>query len=121
MPCSKLDGKVFIVTGAASGMGLSTAQVLLERGASLGICDINQKMLQQYLDSLSEGEQKRVLAAGVSVTDEAAITNFLNNTKYRFGKVDGLANYAGTGGHKLGSQLITDTDEKEFDFIMDLK
>lgn len=113
-------GKVYIVTGAASGMGLATAKVLLARGAKLGICDINKTLLAQYTSSLSDEESSRVMAEAVNVTNQKSIREFLDQTKQKFGKVDGIANFAGTGGHKLGQQLITDTDEAEFDFIMNL-
>lgn len=119
MPAS-LSSKVFIVTGAASGMGLATAKVLLERGASLGLCDINKSLLLEYIDSLPESQRSRVVAEPISVIEENSIVGFLDQTKQKFGKVDGIASFAGTGGHKLGSQLITDTEEKEYDFIMDL-
>jgi NAD(P)-dependent dehydrogenase (short-subunit alcohol dehydrogenase family) len=112
--------KVYIVTGAASGMGLATTQVLLSRGAKLGICDVNEALLKQYTTALSDEESKRVFAGAVSVTNQKSIQEFLDQTKQKFGKVDGLANFAGTGGHRLGKQLITDTDEAEFNFIMDL-
>lgn len=117
---SSLVGKVFVVTGAASGMGLATAKVLVERGASVGLCDINKSSLERYINDLSDDQKQSVIAEPISVIDEAAITGFLDRTKQNFGKLDGIASFAGTGGHKLGSQLITDTEEKEYNFIMDL-
>jgi NAD(P)-dependent dehydrogenase (short-subunit alcohol dehydrogenase family) len=41
-------------------------------------------------------------------------------TKEKFGKIDGIANIAGTAGHKLGHEEIWEVDDKEFDYIMDV-
>jgi NAD(P)-dependent dehydrogenase (short-subunit alcohol dehydrogenase family) len=117
---STVSGKVFVVTGAASGMGLATTKLLLARGASLGICDINKTLLDQFVNSLNGDESKRVVAKHISVTDRGALQGFLDETKQHFSKIHGIASFAGTGGHRLGQQLITDTEEAEFDFIMDL-
>lgn len=114
------SNKVYVVTGAASGMGLATAKLLLERGASLGVCDINKAALEQYVDGLSDDLKKRLFAEPVSVIDETTLIGFLEKTKQNFGKLNGIANFAGTGGHALGKQLIWETDKQEYDFIMDL-
>jgi NAD(P)-dependent dehydrogenase (short-subunit alcohol dehydrogenase family) len=113
-------GRVYIITGAASGMGLAATRLLLGRGAKLGLCDINTSSLEEYINSLSGDEKQRVHYEAVSVTNDEAIRSFMDGTKKKFGKLDGIANFAGTGGHRLGQQLITDTDDKEYDFIMDL-
>jgi NAD(P)-dependent dehydrogenase (short-subunit alcohol dehydrogenase family) len=51
---SSVAGKVFIITGGASGTGLATANILLNRGARLGICDTNQDGLSKLLLDLNE-------------------------------------------------------------------
>lgn len=114
------QNQTFAVTGAASGMGLATAKLLLERGANLAVCDINSTALDQFVSTLPTEQKQKVLFEALNVVDEAAISNFLEATKQRFGRLNGIASFAGTGGHALGKQLIWETDEKEYNFIMDL-
>lgn len=58
---SSFSGRVFVVTGSASGMGLATAKPLLERGASLGLCDLNGASLEKLFNSLPEEQKSRVI------------------------------------------------------------
>ncbi len=111
---------VFVVIGAASGMGLATATLLIERGASVGLCDLDQAALEQFVAALTEDQKQKIIFEAFSVVDEAALTGFLKRTKQHFGRLDGVANFAGTGGHALGKQLIWETEEAEYNFIMDL-
>ncbi|OGE55754.1 hypothetical protein PENARI_c004G09502 [Penicillium arizonense] len=117
---SSITGKVIIITGGASGMGLATAKMLLNRGARLSICDTNQDGLSNLLLDLNEEQQTRVITHTVDITKRSAVSTFLQSTKSTFGKIDGIANFAGTAGHKLGHQEIWEIDEKEYDFIMDV-
>lgn len=56
-----LAGKCFIVTGSASGIGLETAKLLLEGGASVALADVNKKGLEEFVLSLESAVQDRVL------------------------------------------------------------
>lgn len=117
---SSLAGQVFVITGSASGMGLATATTLLARGALLGLCDMNQDGLSKLVHELGEEQKGRVITHVVDITNRSAVASFLQLTKGKFGKVDGLANFAGTAGHKLGHQEIWEIEGKEYDFIMDV-
>ncbi|KAK9313084.1 hypothetical protein V1522DRAFT_431123 [Lipomyces starkeyi] len=112
--------KVCFVTGAASGMGLATAKSLLALGAKVALCDINGVSLEQVIGGLDSKQKNRTLAQVVDVTDRVAVRNFLERTKSHFGKLDGVANFAGTGGNGLGSEPIWATSADEYDFILDL-
>lgn len=107
---SSVAGKAFVVTGTASGMGLKTATTLLARGALLGLCDMNLDGLSKLVDELGEEEKARVITR--------AVASIPHLTKAQFGKIDGIANLAGTAGHKLGHQEVLEMDEEEHDFIM---
>ena len=48
-----IEGKVAIITGAASGMGRSTAALFAEQGALVAVTDINQEPLDEVVDEIS--------------------------------------------------------------------
>lgn len=116
---TSLAGKVYVVTGAASGMGLATARLLLSRGASLGLCDLSTDALSKFTSQIDAKQQQRVLAGTVNVSERESVQSFLHRTQEQFSRVDGIANIAGTGGHKLGLQYVWETDDEEYAYIMD--
>ncbi|KAK9243201.1 oxidoreductase [Lipomyces tetrasporus] len=115
-----LAGKAFVVIGSASGMGLATVRTLAQRGAQLAICDINESALEQVESELAREREAMVIIQAVDVTDREGLKDFLEMAKQRLGKIHGIANFAGTGGHKLGLESIWETHPEEFKFIMDL-
>ncbi|KAM0330172.1 hypothetical protein ACHAQA_004345 [Verticillium albo-atrum] len=117
---SSFSNKVIVVAGSASGMGLETVQILLSEGAQVGMCDLNGQALEKIHQELPADQQKRVIVGSVNVTDRKSVRTFLEKIKSQFGHVDGVANFAGTGGHELGTEAVWETSDQEFDFIINL-
>uniref|UniRef100_A0A060TAN5 ARAD1B01848p n=1 Tax=Blastobotrys adeninivorans TaxID=409370 RepID=A0A060TAN5_BLAAD len=111
--------RVYSIIGGASGMGLATAQTLLKSGHQIAVGDINQKSLDAFVQSLSADEKDRVLAAVVNVTDKDAVKDFLGKSRQKYGKLDGVANFAGVPGHELGTEGVWETTPEEYNHIMD--
>jgi NAD(P)-dependent dehydrogenase (short-subunit alcohol dehydrogenase family) len=86
-----LKGKVAIVTGGAGGIGAEVVRLMLERGASVAIADLNLDRAQQLASSLDEA---RVLALGVDLTDEASVKAMVAGAVSHFGRLDILHNNA---------------------------
>ena len=101
-------------------MGLSTVRTLLARGAQVAVCDINEPALKSTLSELPQDRQDRALPQRVDMTDRYSVSASLDTTKSHFGHIDGIANFGGTGGHKLGVENVWETEAKEFEFIVDL-
>ncbi|KAH0844181.1 hypothetical protein AYO21_11537 [Fonsecaea monophora] len=110
---SSLEGKRIAVTGAASGIGLATAQLLASRGAVLSLSDINQDSLQKALDSLPG---KGHFITVVDVRDSAKVTEWIKNTAERLGGLDGAANVAGV--EREGGRHLADSRDEDWDFVM---
>lgn len=86
-------GNTFIISGAASGLGLATAQMLIDNGANVIILDINQeagKLAQQHL-----GEKSLFVCCDVS--NEKEVLEAINLGLEKFGMINGLVNCAGIG------------------------
>ncbi|OUY09560.1 3-hydroxyacyl-CoA dehydrogenase [Acinetobacter indicus] len=87
----KIQGKVCVVTGGASGLGAATAQYLVEQGANVILVDMNQELGTQMAQQLGEKAQFKAL----DVTDEAAVEHFFAEIEQHYGQLNGLVNCAG--------------------------
>ncbi|KAL6914925.1 hypothetical protein FSST1_012685 [Fusarium sambucinum] len=89
---ASFEGKVIAVTGAASGMGLATAQLLASRGATISLADINEDALKSALDSLSGKDHIYQI---VDVSKSESVNIWIQKTVETLGKLDGSVNMAG--------------------------
>ena len=92
-----LSNKVAIVTGAASGIGRTTAEYLRREGVKLFLVDANEKNLKAAATELA-GRGAEVETMVVDVRDYGACTEMAGRAIGRFGHVDALINSAGIGG-----------------------
>lgn len=109
-----LKGKVALITGAAAGIGLETANLFADLGAKVVIADMNGPGAQAAAKAL-EAKGREALAVEVNITDEAQVAAMAAAVKARFGTLDILVNNAAaTGG--IGSDLdLLKTDLKTWD------
>jgi len=97
--------KVFVVTGAASGIGRSCAEQLLRSGAMVIGIDLEK-------GDLAYDTYNHYMA---SITDEEAIRKITDDVIYNYGKIDGLVNAAGIWGN---SKPFFDTETSEWERII---
>jgi NAD(P)-dependent dehydrogenase (short-subunit alcohol dehydrogenase family) len=88
----RLDDRVAVVSGAASGIGRAIALRLAEDGAQLGLIDIKD---QAETVGLVRAEGGAVEAWACDVTDEGQVARAFEGIGSRFGRIDVLVNNAG--------------------------
>ncbi len=89
----KLDGKVALVTGAASGIGHQIARRYVEAGGRVAIADLNLDAAKAAAKEL--GGDKEAIAVAMDVTKEDEVNAGVAATVSAFGKVDILVSNAG--------------------------
>ena len=93
-----LNGRVAVITGAASGIGLAMAKRFAASGMSVVMADIEQSALDSAAAEVVATGGTEVLAARVDVSDAAAVEDLAEQTFARFGATHVLCNNAGVGG-----------------------
>ena len=91
---SPIEGKVAVVTGAASGIGKEIAHTLAKAGAKIAIADLNLEGAQAVADEIiAAGGQ--AMGVAMNVTDEDAVNAGVAQVVEKFGPVDILVSNAG--------------------------
>jgi NAD(P)-dependent dehydrogenase (short-subunit alcohol dehydrogenase family) len=91
-------GRVAVVTGGSSGIGLATVRLLLEQGASVAFFARNEGRLNDVRCLLGRDHgEDRCYARALSVLDPEAVRSFADEVRDRFGRCDLLVNNAGQG------------------------
>lgn len=100
---SKLQGKVAVITGGASGIGAATAKLFSEHGAKLVLVDLQEDLGTSFAQELPEA-----IFVKADVTNEEQVANVFEKAKEAFGQVDIVFNNAGIG-------KVTPTHEVSYD------
>lgn len=103
------------ITGAASGMGLATANLLASRGASISLADINENAVVKAAEQLPF--QGRHIWTRVDVRDTGSVDAWVKETVDRLGRIDGAVNMAGI---ITPARPITQQSDEDFAFSMDV-
>ncbi|KAI0114566.1 hypothetical protein F4776DRAFT_638031 [Hypoxylon sp. NC0597] len=141
MAQTPFTGKLFAITGAASGIGRTLAGVLFAQGALLSLADVNETALSEVKAELLETQKQQraktgdgetngaadknalatIFTAVVDVRSQEACTNWIEATVSHFGQpLSGAANLAGVIGHSITQEKgsIRNITDQEFDWVM---
>ncbi len=100
MTQQSFDGAAVIVTGAAGGIGRSTAQLFAAAGAKVAVADIDLAGSEQTVE-LIQAEGGTAIALRVDVADSASVADMVGRTVDTFGRLDVAHNNAGVMGANL--------------------
>lgn len=109
----ELSGKVAVVTGAASGIGLAMSRRFVTEGMSVVMADVEEEALARSATQL-EGEGANVLGVLCDVSDAASVQDLAEQTLFSYGGVHVVCNNAGVG----PAGLMLETIPEEWEWIV---
>ena len=111
-----IKGKVVVITGASSGIGLALAESFAAAGAKLVLAARNLAKLQEIAENLKLKFASEVIAVGVDVSKEVQCQNLISQSIKNFGQIDVLINNAGISMRAIFEEV----DLKVLSEVMDI-
>lgn len=117
----RLKGKVCLVTGGAAGIGRATAQKLVQEGAKVVVCDLDQATGEAIAQELGHGS----LFFKVNVVNQNEVKAWVDAVVEKLGRVDVLINNAGITRDGLfvkykDGEVVSQMAESDFDLVVDV-
>ncbi|KAI6696485.1 hypothetical protein NL676_016604 [Syzygium grande] len=112
----RLEGKVAIITGGASGIGESTVRLFVRNGAKVVVADVQDKLGQSLCNEL--GAKGTVSYVHCDVTSDEDVKNVVDFAIAKYGKLDIMYNNAGIPGKIYPSVL--DYNNEDFKKVLDI-
>lgn len=109
-----LKGKVAVISGAASGIGLATAQLLSAYGANVKMLDVNEAGVEAAKNICEEGRNAKFYKC--DVTSYENCKKVISDIEKEEGRIDILFNNAGVTVRKT----VVELEEREWDFVLDV-
>jgi NAD(P)-dependent dehydrogenase (short-subunit alcohol dehydrogenase family) len=100
----RVENKVAVVTGAASGLGFAAAQKLMDEGAKVLLTDINESVINSMPERLSNYSETQFQSVVHDVANEESWINVIETAENHFGKINILVNSAGIS---LGADVVS--------------
>ena len=114
----RLEGKVAVITGGASGIGLAAARRMVEQGASVVIGDLERAEPAQAAERLSS-DGGRAAGIAVDATSEDSLRDLVEGAVERYGRLDVMCNHVGGSSPTKDLDLLR-LDLEHYDDVMDL-
>jgi NAD(P)-dependent dehydrogenase (short-subunit alcohol dehydrogenase family) len=114
----KLEGKVAIVTGGATGLGRAIAQLYAEEGAKVAVADVRPDDAQVTMQGIADRGGEGIFVE-TDVSDAAAVQALVDETERALGPLNVMTANAGILGRGSHKSMVDMTDD-EFRQIMDV-
>ena len=110
-----IDNKIAIVTGGGGGIGGAIVQRFAREGAKLAVADINRDAAQARVKEVSDRGSDAIPIVA-DVTNKQSVSDMVNTTLDRWGKIDILVNVAGGAQRKN----VVDITAEDWDRVVDM-
>ena len=111
--------KTAVITGAASGIGLATAERFLKVGMKVVIADINAESIDKQVHRL-KSEGYPVEGKLTDVTSESSVRELAEFTQSKFGNIHILFNNAGIGGGAADDKSLWEASISDWKWVLDI-
>jgi NAD(P)-dependent dehydrogenase (short-subunit alcohol dehydrogenase family) len=111
-----LRGRVALITGGATGLGLSIAQGLAEAGATTVLASRDEEACRASAEDVAGRTGAVTAGARIDVTDEKSVAAAFDGVVERFGSIDVLVNCAGINVRNSIEEVALD----DFDTVLDV-